>query len=107
MGRLAGFAGGQVVLVASLLCPVGFCPVSLLRFQQRVGAIGFGNILPTALSVFRLGAGGRFGPELDRMIEQLLARYEVGPDFNGLKFRTDELKVSFLCYHRQKIFRGD
>jgi DNA phosphorothioation-associated putative methyltransferase len=37
---------------------------------------------------------GGLGAVLDRMV----ARFEITPDFNLVKFRTDELKVSFLAY---------
>src|SRR5262249_43393410 len=39
-----------------------------------------------------------FGPELNQLLAQLVVVFEVGPEFNLIKFRTDELKVSFLCY---------
>ncbi len=32
------------------------------------------------------------------MLDELVARYQVGAEFNVVKFRTDELKLSFLAY---------
>ena len=31
---------------------------------------------------------------------QVVAAFQVGPEFNVIKFRTDELKISFLSYPR-------
>jgi hypothetical protein len=53
--------------------------------------------LPGALYVTRNEASD-FGPELNQLLAQLETVFEVGPEFNLIKFRTDELKVSFLCY---------
>ena len=39
-----------------------------------------------------------FGPKLNQLLAQLAVVFEVGPEFNLIKFRTDELKVSFLSY---------
>jgi hypothetical protein len=74
--------------------------MDLVEYQRHVEAIGFGKKLPTALYVFRNCESGGFGAELDQMVAHLVARYEVGPGFNVVKFRTDELKISFLCYPR-------
>lgn len=74
--------------------------MDLVEYLHRIRAIGFGKKLPTALYVWRGGEGGGFGKELDQMVVRLMVRYEIGPEFNVIKFRTDELKISFLCYPR-------
>lgn len=69
----------------------------LADYQQLLNRIPFGKRLPTAIYAFR-GEGCLFGDELERFVAQVVATFQVGPDFNVVKFRTDELKVSFLSY---------
>jgi DNA phosphorothioation-associated putative methyltransferase len=38
------------------------------------------------------------GKELEELIERLVVKYQISPEFNVIKFRTDELKISFLSY---------
>lgn len=71
--------------------------MTLSEYQEHVGRITYGKRLPGALYVFR-ESGSDFGPELNRLLAQLAVVFEAGPEFNLIKFRTDELKVSFLCY---------
>jgi hypothetical protein len=71
--------------------------MDLLRYQQLVGAIGFGKKLPMAVYVLR-AVGVSLGEALDRLVAQATVAFQIGPEFNLIKFRTDELKVSFLCY---------
>jgi hypothetical protein len=71
--------------------------MDLDEYQRHVRAIGFGKKLPTTVYVFR-DMGTSFGEELDRLIGQVVVAFQIGPEFNILKFRTDELKVSFLSY---------
>jgi hypothetical protein len=71
--------------------------VDLQLYQKCVSSLGFGKRLPGALYVLR-GEGIDFGAELDQLLEQLVAVFAVGPEFNLIKFRTNELKVSFLYY---------
>jgi hypothetical protein len=47
--------------------------------------------------VYRVGAG-TLGEEVDRLVAQVIAAFQIGPESNVIKFRTDELKVSFLSY---------
>jgi hypothetical protein len=47
--------------------------------------------------VFR-AEGFKFGKGLDTVLETLRLRHAISNDFNVIKFRTDELKVSFLAY---------
>jgi len=71
--------------------------MDLADYQKHVAALAFGKRLPGALYVLR-GDGTRLGEPLDALLETLVKRYEISPEFNVLKFRTDELKVSFLAY---------
>lgn len=71
--------------------------MTLAEYQAWLAAAPYGKRLPTALYLVR-DAGTSLGAELDRFVAQLVAAYQVGPEFNVLKFRTDELKVSFLAY---------
>jgi hypothetical protein len=71
--------------------------MDLQEYKNLVGQLGFGKQLPTAIYVYRDGAGS-LGEEADRLVAQVAAAFQVGPEFNVIKFRTDELKVSFLCY---------
>ena len=71
--------------------------MTLAEYRNCVGLIPFGKCLPTAVYVFR-EVGSDFGAELNQLIAMLAVRYELGEQFNVIKFRTDELKVSFLSY---------
>jgi DNA phosphorothioation-associated putative methyltransferase len=59
--------------------------------------IPFGKRLPTALYVFRAD-GFKFPSALDSLLASLTSKYAVTVAFNVIKFRTDELKLSFLSY---------
>jgi len=71
--------------------------VNLQEYQGCLDKLTFGKRLPGALYVAR-DEGSDFGPELNQLLAQLAVVFEVGPEFNLIKFRTDELKVSFLSY---------
>jgi hypothetical protein len=71
--------------------------MTLVEYQTLVGKLPFGKGLPTAVYVFR-EAGSDYGRELNQLLAMLVARHELGEQFNVIKFRTDELKVSFLSY---------
>ena len=73
--------------------------MDLHEYQKFVGELGFGKRLPTAVYVFR-GDQVSLGEGVDRLLAQIVAAFQVGPEFNVIKFRTDELKVSFLSYPR-------
>ena len=77
--------------------------MNLLEYQSCLAQIPFGKRLPGALYVVR-DEGSDFGTGLNQLLAQLAVVFEVGPEFNLVKFRTDELKVSFLCYPE---FMGD
>jgi DNA phosphorothioation-associated putative methyltransferase len=71
--------------------------VQLRDYQQHLATLPYGKRLPTALYVHR-NTDTDLGPELQQLLSTLAARHQLGPEFNVLKFRTDELKISFLCY---------
>lgn len=66
-------------------------------YKRHVGQLRFGKKLPMAAYVYR-DLGVSLGEELDRLVGQVAAVFQIGPEFNVLKFFTDELKVSFLSY---------
>lgn len=53
--------------------------------------------MPTAVYVFR-DEDSDFGQELNQVVATLATQHALGGEFNIIKFRTDELKVSFLSY---------
>ncbi len=71
--------------------------MTLKEYQEQVGRIAYGKRLPGVLYVFR-GEQTDFGVGLNTMLTALAKAHEVGPEFNVIKLRTDELKVSFLSY---------
>jgi hypothetical protein len=71
--------------------------VNLSEYKEQVGRIPYGKRLPTALYVHREGLAG-IGGSLGMVLDQVVARYQVSEEFNLVKFRTDELKLSFLAY---------
>lgn len=66
-------------------------------YRGHVERIPFGKRVHTALYVFR-EAGVSFGEPLDLLLAGISKRCEIAPEFNVIKFRTDELKISFLSY---------
>ena len=71
--------------------------MNLSEFREQVGRIPYGKRLPTALYVHREGLAG-LGGELGAVLDQVVARCQITREFNLVKFRTDELKLSFLSY---------
>lgn len=71
--------------------------VNLSEYKEQVGQIPYGKRLLTALYVHREGLAG-LGGSLGAVLDQVVARYQVSAEFNLVKFRTDELKLSFLAY---------
>ena len=67
------------------------------EYKNFVERMPFGNRLPGAVYVLR-GEGVGFGEPLESLLKRLEAKYEISSEFNVIKFRTDELKVSFLAY---------
>ena len=73
--------------------------MTLAEYQSCLAVLPHGKRLPGAVYLHREGLAV-VAPELDRLLQHVAGRYEIGPQFNVLKFRTDELKVSFLSYPR-------
>jgi hypothetical protein len=71
--------------------------MNLGEYREQVGGIPYGKRLPTALYVHRAGLAA-LGGSLGVLLDQVVARYQVSAQFNLVKFRTDELKLSFLAY---------
>src|SRR6266513_363399 len=67
------------------------------EYKNFVERVPFGKRLSGAVYVLR-GEGGGFGEPLDGLLKRLEAKYEISSEFNVIKFRTDEVKVSFLAY---------
>ncbi len=73
--------------------------MDLREYQNLVLRICFGKRLPTAVYV-HLDRRTSLGEKLDQLVGHVVSSYRIGPEFNFLKFRTDDLKVSFLSYPR-------
>jgi hypothetical protein len=71
--------------------------VNLADYRACVEQLPYGKRLPGAVYVLR-EEGTKFGEPLDGLIGRLVVKYQISPEFNVIKFRTDELKVSFLSY---------
>ncbi len=71
--------------------------MNLDGYRALVEAISFGKRLPMAVYVFRASGGG-LGQTLDALVGKWVERYQIPAELNVIKFRTDELKVSFLAY---------
>ncbi|MCX6896784.1 MAG: DNA phosphorothioation-associated methyltransferase, partial [Verrucomicrobia bacterium] len=71
--------------------------MTLAEYQASVENLPYGKRLPTAIYVFR-EKNTVFKPGLNQIIQILIIQHRIDERFNVLKFRTDELKVSFLCY---------
>lgn len=71
--------------------------MDLPEYRTCVEALPFGKRVHTAVYLYR-EAGTKAGEPLDSLLAGIVKRCEIGPEFNVLKFRTDELKVSFLSY---------
>jgi hypothetical protein len=74
--------------------------MKLIEYQSHLAQLGFGKRLPNALYVHReammaaLGLSHPMAVLLARVAERLAA----GPEYNMVKFRTAEFKISFLSY---------
>ena len=69
-----------------------------IRYRNLIDAIPFGKRLPTAHYVHRHAAAFALPTELKDLLSTIEKRFEVGDDFNVLKLKLDELKLSYLCY---------
>ena len=67
--------------------------MDLAQYRGAVERIPYGKRLPSSSYVFR-GEGSDFGAELNALLAHLAAQFQIGPEFNVLKLRWDELKIS-------------
>src|ERR1051326_5704937 len=72
-------------------------PMTLIDYREQVNWLPCGKRLPKAVYVYREALVG-LGGDLGALVDQVVARYHVSEEFNLVKFRTDELKLSFLAY---------
>lgn len=68
-----------------------------MEYRQCVERIPFGKRVHSAVYVYRVN-GATLGEKLDLLLGGLAKQCEIGQEFNVVKFRTDELKISFLAY---------
>ena len=71
--------------------------MNLAEYRQHVEAIPYGKRLPSAIYVFRV-EGASLGEKLDALLTRVAATCGADARHNVIKFRLDELKVSFLAY---------
>ncbi len=71
--------------------------MDLATYGECLARIPFGKRVHTAIYAYRAG-GTTFGEVLDGLLAAVVQRCSVPAEFNVIKFRTDELKVSFLYY---------
>ncbi|PWU19846.1 MAG: hypothetical protein C5B50_05300 [Verrucomicrobia bacterium] len=71
--------------------------MELADYRKCVEALPFGKRLPGAVYVLR-GEGVEVREHLEALLDRVVRRFQVSDEFNVIKFRTDELKVSFLSY---------
>src|ERR1700719_3933653 len=68
-----------------------------VRFHELVRAIPYGKIVNSALYLYR-STDADLGSELNTLLQQLAIAYAIPPQFNVLKFRLNDAKLSFLSY---------
>jgi hypothetical protein len=71
--------------------------VDLAEYRRCVERIPFGKRVHSALYVYRVECVA-LGEKLDLLLAGIAEQCGVSKEFNLVKFRTDELKVSFLAY---------
>jgi DNA phosphorothioation-associated putative methyltransferase len=71
--------------------------MNLAEYKQCVEQLPYGKRRLAAVYVYRDGSSP-FGEKLDLVLSTLVTRYEIEPSHDVVKFRLDELKVSFLAY---------
>jgi hypothetical protein len=71
--------------------------MDLAAYRTAVARIPYGKRLPTSLYVYR-SLEAEFDLDLNALLAHLTGQFQIGPEFNVLKFRWDELKISFLSY---------
>jgi hypothetical protein len=67
-------------------------------YRNLIDSIPFGKRLPTAHYVHRHVASSEFPPALSELLAAAEKRFEVSDDFNVVKLKLNELKLSYLAY---------
>jgi hypothetical protein len=67
------------------------------EYRSCIAQIPFGKRLPTALYVYR-GENVSLGEKLDTLVARVALKCGADSRHNVIKFRIDELKISFLSY---------
>src|SRR6185503_4374101 len=88
-------SGKQVISYSTE--PFSDVQMNLAGYRQHVEAIPYGKRLLSALYVFR-AEGASLGETLDALLTRVAATCGADARHNVIKFRLDELKVSFLAY---------
>jgi hypothetical protein len=71
--------------------------VTLKEYQRQIACLPFGKKLPGAIYVL-WNQGKDFPPELNQLVRNVIAEYEISEDFDLIKFHLAEFKISFLWY---------
>src|SRR4051794_2177630 len=71
--------------------------MDLATYREHLEKLGYGKRLPGALYVYR-DQTTSFGPEFDGFLARVITEFNIDERYNVLKFRLDELKLSFLSY---------
>jgi hypothetical protein len=71
--------------------------VELADYKKCVSELPYGKRLPSAVYVF-WQKGQNLGEPVDSLLVRVRLAFGISQDFNLVKFRTDELKLSFLSY---------
>jgi len=71
--------------------------MELSEYKNAIAEIPYGKRLPSTLYVF-LDGEADLGPTVNRLLQQIVAAFNLDHEYNVVKFRTNELKVSFLSY---------
>lgn len=71
--------------------------MNLGEYREQIAQIRCGKRVHNALYVHRYGLAD-IGGSLGAVLDHVVGKYQVSTEFNLVKFRTDELKLSFLAY---------
>ena len=71
--------------------------MDLQDYKASIEKLPHGKRLPSALYIFRT-PDLQLDQDLATLLVRLIQQFSIGEEYNLLKFRTDELKLSFLSY---------
>ena len=72
--------------------------MKLEKFKIWVGRLNFGKRLPTAVYILRPDDWSRIPLELAATVERAESAAQPAPNWNLLKFHTDQSAITFLSY---------